>query len=82
LADIVRTQASADADKVRFAATAEAEAITLRGNAEADAITARAEALKNNAALIELVKAERWDGKLPTTMLPNSTVPFIDAGNN
>lgn len=82
LADIVRTQAQGAADQVRLAAEAEAEAIRLRGNAEADAITARAEALKNNAALIELVKAENWDGKLPTTMLPNSTVPFIEANKN
>ena len=29
--------------------------------------------------LIELTKAERWDGKLPTTVLPNGTLPFIDA---
>jgi len=77
-ADIVRTQALADADKVRFAAQAEADAIRARGNAEAEAITARAEALKNNAALIELVKAERWNGSLPTTMLPTGTIPFID----
>jgi regulator of protease activity HflC (stomatin/prohibitin superfamily) len=77
-ADIVRTQALAEADKVRFAAQAEADAIRARGNAEAEAITARAEALKNNAALIELVKAERWNGVLPTTMLPTGSVPFID----
>lgn len=77
-ADIVRTQALAEADKVRFAAQAEADAIRARGNAEAEAITARAEALKNNAALIELVKAERWNGSLPTTMLPTGTIPFID----
>ena len=82
LADIVRTQAQGAADQVRMAAEAEADAIRLRGNAEAEAITARAEALKNNAALIELVKAENWDGKLPTTMLPNSTVPFIEANKN
>lgn len=81
-ADIVRTQALADADKVRFAAQAEADAIRARGNAEAEAITARAEALKNNAALIELVKAERWNGSLPTTMLPTGTIPFIDVIKN
>jgi regulator of protease activity HflC (stomatin/prohibitin superfamily) len=79
LADIVRTKAQADADKVRFAAEAEADAIKMRGQAEAEAIKERADALKNNAALIELVKAENWDGQLPKTMLPNQAVPFIEA---
>ena len=36
-------------------------------------------ALSSNPMLIELTKAERWDGKLPTTVLPNGTLPFIDA---
>jgi regulator of protease activity HflC (stomatin/prohibitin superfamily) len=76
-ADIVRTQALGAADQVRFAADAESHAIRARGNAEAEAITARAKALSSNAALIELVKAERWDGKLPTTMLPDAAMPFI-----
>lgn len=79
LANIVRTQAEAEADRVRFAAQAEADAIRMRGEAEASAIRERAEALAENENLVELVKAERWDGKLPTTMLPNSTVPFIEA---
>ena len=51
----------------------------MRGNAEADAIKAKTLALSSNPMLIELTKAERWDGKLPTTVLPNGTLPFIDA---
>ncbi|EHD0885419.1 prohibitin family protein, partial [Escherichia coli] len=27
--------------------------------------------------LVALTTAERWDGKLPDTMIPGSTVPFI-----
>lgn len=77
-ADIVRAQAAGEADKVRFAANAEADAIRAKGNAEAEAINARAEALKNNAALIDLVQAERWDGKLPATMIPGGSVPFVN----
>lgn len=76
-ADIARTQALGAADQVRFAAQAEAEAIMLRGDAEAQAITARSKALGNNPSLVELVKAERWDGKLPTTVLPDSAMPYI-----
>ncbi|MCC5854126.1 MAG: prohibitin family protein [Idiomarina sp.] len=78
-ADIVRTRAEAEADRVRAQARAEADSIRMRGNAEAEAIRERAAALANNPLLVELVKAETWDGKLPTTMLPNSTVPFIEA---
>lgn len=67
------------ADIVREQARAAADAITMKGDAEANAITARARALGDNPFLVELTKAERWDGKLPSTMLPNSTVPFFNA---
>ena len=78
-AQIVVTRAQADADSKVAQAKADAEATRLRGNAEADAIKAKTLALSSNPMLIELTKAERWDGKLPTTVLPNGTLPFIDA---
>lgn len=77
-AEIKVIQAQADAEARVAQATAEAEAIMLTGNAEAEAIKARGDALNENPNLIGLVQAERWDGKLPTTMLPNSTVPFMN----
>lgn len=77
-AEIVVTQANAQADAVRARAMAESDAIKLKGEAEASAITARAKALADNPSLIELVKAEKWDGKLPTTMVPQTTVPFLN----
>jgi regulator of protease activity HflC (stomatin/prohibitin superfamily) len=79
-ADIVVTQARAKADAVRAAAQAEADAIRLRGDAEAAAIKARGDALAANPNLVSLVQAERWDGKLPTTMLPGGTLPMIGIG--
>ncbi|NLC01131.1 MAG: prohibitin family protein [Pseudomonas formosensis] len=78
-ARIAVTQAQAEADSRLAKAKAEAEATRLRGEAEADAIRAKAEALASNLQLVELTKAERWDGVLPTTMLPNNTIPFLDA---
>lgn len=78
-AKIKVTQAKAEADSALARARAEAEATRLKGQAEADAIKARAEALASNQNLIELTKAERWDGKLPSTVLPNGALPFIDA---
>ncbi len=65
-AEILITQANAAAEQIR-----------LRGQAEADAINARGAALANNPLLISLVQAEQWNGILPTTMLPSSTVPII-----
>ena len=77
-ADIAVTKAQAEADSQLARAKAEAESIRIKGDAEASAIKSRADALAQNQNLIELIKAERWDGKLPSTMLPNSTIPFID----
>ena len=77
-AEIAVIQAQAQADSKLAQAKADAEAITLRGNAEADAIKAKGAALRDNAGLIALTQAEKWNGALPTTMVPDSTVPFMD----
>ena len=50
----------------------------LKGNAEATAIAARAKALADNPAIIQLTQAEKWNGALPTTMVPGSAVPFLN----
>jgi len=76
-ADITRTRAQAEADARLAQATAEAKSIELRGQAEAAAIQAKGAALRDNPALVQLIQAEKWDGKLPTTMVPGSAVPFI-----
>lgn len=65
-ADIVKTQADAVAYQVEVKGKAEAMAIDLVG-----------QALAKNPKYVEKIQAERWDGKLPTTMVPNATVPFM-----
>ena len=73
-----------EAQIARTRAEGEAEAIRLRGDAEGAAIRARAEALRSNADLVQLQAVEKWDGKLPTTMVPSTALPFINlqpAGN-
>ena len=77
-AEIAVTQAKARADSSVAEAKARAEATRLAGEAEAAAIRARAAALADNPNLIELTKAERWDGVLPTTMVPGTAAPFIN----
>ena len=76
-------QANAEREKARGAADgrlllaeAEARAIRLKGEAEAAAIRAQAEALQNNPGLVELRKAERWNGLLPQQILGGVT-PFM-----
>ena len=92
-AEIIRTQAQAEADaqiiqakveaeKVKLRGEAEAQAIRATGEAEAQTIKAKGEALKENQQLVSLTATEKWDGKLPETMLPNSTGPFIQMPNN
>lgn len=77
-AEITVIQAQADADARLAKARAQAEATRLAGQAEADAIRARGDALRENPNLINLVQAERWNGELPTTMVPGSTIPFMN----
>lgn len=74
-----REQLQADIKVIQ--ATAEAQAVKLQGDAEASAIRARGDALRDNPKLVELVAAEKWNGILPTTMVPGGAVPFIEVPN-
>jgi regulator of protease activity HflC (stomatin/prohibitin superfamily) len=76
-ADIAVTQATGRANSVRAEAQAQADAIKLRGEAEATAIKARGDALNTNPGIIALTQAERWDGKLPVTMVPGGALPML-----
>ena len=77
---VIQAQAQADAEVAR--ATAAATAVRLAGEAEADAIRAKGEALRLNPQLVDLITAENWDGALPSTMIPEATVPFLNTGPN
>ena len=77
-AEIVQTQAQAQADAKVRAAKAEAQAIELRSVAEAEAINVKGRALRANPQITNLIKAESWNGVLPTTMLPNSSLPMVN----
>jgi regulator of protease activity HflC (stomatin/prohibitin superfamily) len=76
-ANAVRAEAQAQADALRLNGEARATNIRITGEAEAAAIDARAKALGTNPNLVTLVQAERWNGVLPTTMVPGSAVPFV-----
>ncbi len=70
--------ADASAYEVKAVADAKAHQIEVQGKAEAGAIQARGDALRNNPTLPTLVAAEKWNGVLPTTMVPGNTVPFLN----
>lgn len=76
-AEIAVTQAQGRADSVKAEAEAKAYATLVQGEAEAEAIRARGEALKENRQLVDLIAAEKWNGELPTTMVPNAALPFV-----
>lgn len=71
-------QAKKDAEIKVVQATAEAQRVTLAGEAQASAINARGKALRDNPELVALTAAEKWDGHLPTTMIPGGATPFIN----
>jgi regulator of protease activity HflC (stomatin/prohibitin superfamily) len=81
--EVQKVLQNAEREKVQAAilvtkARAEADAAKLKGDAEAHAINARGKALRDNPGLVDLVAAEKWDGQLPTTMVPGSAVPFLN----
>ena len=70
-----RQQAQGEADAARLAAQARADAILLEAKAQAEANRLLSQSLSDE--LVRYISVEQWDGKLPGTMLPDGTVPFI-----
>ena len=70
--------AEAESEAVKKRADAQAYAILKTEEANAAAIRLRGEALRENSEIVRLTVAEKWDGKLPSTMVPGSSLPFID----
>ncbi|WP_448565744.1 SPFH domain-containing protein [Thalassotalea ganghwensis] len=67
--DAEKARADGSAYAIMTEAKAEAEAIRLKGLAEAEAMQKKAESLKASKLLVDYVKAQQWDGKLPTTVM-------------
>ena len=79
-AQAAQTKIKSEAESYARKQQVDAEAYSIHQNAEAEAfaITKKGEALSKNPNVTSQTLAERWDGKLPTTMVPGSTLPFID----
>lgn len=67
--DAAKAKADGKAYAIKTEAEAEATAIELKGLAEAKAIKEKATALKASKMLVEYVRAQQWNGQLPTTMM-------------
>lgn len=67
--DAAKAKADGQAYSIKVEAQAEAEAIKLKGIAEAQAIKEKAAAIKNNSTLVNYMRAQRWNGQMPTTMM-------------
>lgn len=76
-ASAVRATADGQAYKTVIEAKAEAQAVQVQGEAKAKAMQVQAEALSRNAVLVELTKAEKWDGKLPVNVYAGAPMPFM-----
>ncbi|MEK7588958.1 MAG: prohibitin family protein [Patescibacteria group bacterium] len=54
---------------------------TAKATAEAQRISAQALAAQGGSDYVQLKAIEKWDGHLPTQMIPNSSVPFLNLKN-
>lgn len=73
-------QTAAEAKKVVVEAGGRADSILLTAKAQAEANKIIAESL--TPELVKFKALDKWDGRLPTTMLPNTAVPFVDITSN
>lgn len=67
--DAAKATADGKAYAIKTEAIAEAEAIKLKGLAEAEAIKKKAEALKQSHVLVDYVRAQQWNGQMPSTIM-------------
>lgn len=77
-ATALRAKADGEAYANLAIAKAEAQALQVKGEATARAMEAQARALSANPALVEMRKAEAWDGKLPTAIYAGAPIPFLN----
>lgn len=70
-------QSEAEAEKERAKARGESDAARIRAQGEADAIKLRGDALRDNPNVVQLDAIAKWNGVMPTTMVPGGGVPFV-----
>ena len=81
LADSQKAESEAKAYAIKVESEAKAEATKQIGLAEAAAIREKSKALAENSKLVELTKAEKWNGALPQNMYGSAPLPILDLKN-
>ena len=79
-ADSQKAASDAKAYAIKVESEAKAEATKQIGLAEAAAIREKSKALSENSKLVELTKAEKWNGSLPQNMYGSAPLPLIELG--
>lgn len=77
-AEATKAKADAEAYRVKAEADADAHRLAVQGAARAEALSSQVKALGSGEAVVQNNALLMWDGKLPTTMVPGSTVPFMN----
>lgn len=77
-AEQARIEAEGKAKAAIEQAKGEAEAVRRKAEAEAEALDKVGSALAKNPRLVEKLAVEKWNGTVPTTMVPGSAVPFVN----
>lgn len=76
-AKVVAVEQSQAAKNMTSKIREEKEQAILKAQGQAEAMRIKSNALSQNKSLVEYEAVQRWDGKLPVTMM-GSTVPFIN----
>lgn len=77
-AQTAAAKAKGEADAVKAKADGDSYATTINAKADADAIKIKSDALRASPNYVQFTLAQKWDGALPKTMLPNGATPLID----
>ncbi|HOX30107.1 MAG TPA: prohibitin family protein [Candidatus Paceibacterota bacterium] len=82
-AKLIAQQNALKAENDLQKAKAEAAAQVAKAEAEASSIKMQAEAIKEQGGkdYIQLKAIDKWDGSLPSQMVPGGSVPFLDLSN-
>lgn len=78
--DAAMARADGQAYAIEAQAKADAEAIRLKGLAEAEAIKAKSAALRDNPLIVELTKAQAWNGEMPRMVTGEGTGMLLNMG--
>lgn len=77
-AKVTAVQRAAEAENKTKQVEEEAKQKVIAATAEAESMRIRANALTQNKALVEYEAVQKWNGVLPTMMMGNGSIPFIN----